>query len=529
MRSVAASIAVVLVLWTSGTSASSQFSPQSATAPTLFRITGTLTAPDGAPRLGAVTLVASIYADSQDATPLWTEQQVVTLDAAGRYAIYVGATLPDGVPKELFLAGAGRWLGIAVQSETEQPRIMLVTVPYALKAREADTLAGKTANDFVLTTQLSDSVKSVIGSGIRPGGIGPLAVTTNQLAKFTAGNGTVADSIVTESVAGAGNIGVGTTSPGYRLDVVPASAGDGLRLTGGTSGWPAVFHFWPNGTASTSRNWAIVGDGTQFGSIEFQVSSVNQGNPYSAGSTKLLIDRTGQVGVGTTSPSFKLDVAPASAGDGLRLTGGTGNWPAVFHFWPNSPNSASRNWAMVADGTAFGSLEFRVSDAAQGNPYSAGAAKMTIDSSGNVTIAGNINAKYQDVAEWVETPSPLEPGTVVIVDPAAPNRVIAASTAYDTRVAGAVSRQPGLILGEKSGTDEMIAQSGRVRIKVDASYGAIKIGDLLVTSPTPGHAMLSQPIMIGGQAFHRPGTLLGKALEALPNGKGEILVLLTLQ
>ena len=77
----------------------------------------------------------------------------------------------------------------------------------------------------------------------------------------------------------------------------------------------------------------------------------------------------------------------------------------------------------------------------------------------------------------------------------------------------------------------MVAQSGRVRVKVDAKYGAIKIGDLLVTSPTPGYAMRSRPMRVGGTSsrLHRPGTLLGKALEALPNGKGEILVLLTLQ
>jgi len=107
--------------------------------------------------------------------------------------------------------------------------------------------------------------------------------------------------------------------------------------------------------------------------------------------------------------------------------------------------------------------------------------------------------------------------------------VLAAPKAYDTRVAGAVSRQPGLVLGERSDTRAMVAQSGRVRVKVDARYGAVKIGDLLVTSPTEGYAMRSTPMRVGGRAMHRPGTLLGKALEPLPAGKGEILVLLTLQ
>jgi hypothetical protein len=34
---------------------------------------------------------------------------------------------------------------------------------------------------------------------------------------------------------------------------------------------------------------------------------------------------------------------------------------------------------------------------------------------------------------------------------------------------------------------------------------------------------------VGAQSMHRPGTLLGKALEALPSGTGEVLALLTLQ
>ena len=144
-------------------------------------------------------------------------------------------------------------------------------------------------------------------------------------------------------------------------------------------------------------------------------------------------------------------------------------------------------------------------------------------------VDGNIGAKYQDVAEWVETAAPLEAGTVVIVDPTEPNRVLAAAKAYDTRVAGAVSRQPGLVLGEQGDSKAMVAQSGRVRVKADATYGAIQIGDLLVTSPNPGYAMRSKPMRVGRESMHRPGTLLGKALEALPAGKGEILVLLTLQ
>ena len=54
------------------------------------------------------------------------------------------------------------------------------------------------------------------------------------------------------------------------------------------------------------------------------------------------------------------------------------------------------------------------------------------------------------------------------------------------------------------------------RIKVDAQYGAILPGDLLVSSPTPGHAMVAERPEIG--------TVIGKALGSLQNGSGEIPV-----
>jgi hypothetical protein len=117
----------------------------------------------------------------------------------------------------------------------------------------------------------------------------------------------------------------------------------------------------------------------------------------------------------------------------------------------------------------------------------------------------------------------------VVIDTTATNRVEAATTAYDGRVAGAVSPQPGLILGEAREGGVLVAQSGRVKVKADARFGAIQPGDLLVSSPTKGHVMRSAPIAIAGHLVHRPGTVVGKALESLAEGQGEILVLLTLQ
>lgn len=148
---------------------------------------------------------------------------------------------------------------------------------------------------------------------------------------------------------------------------------------------------------------------------------------------------------------------------------------------------------------------------------------------GDISATGNIAAKYQDVAEWVPSREDLSAGTVVVLDASIGNAVMASNGAYDTTVAGVVSAQPGIILGEAGSAREQVATTGRVKVKVDAGKAPIRVGDLLVTSSRPGYAMKSIPVDIGGVAMHRPGTILGKALEALPNGEGEILVLLSLQ
>ncbi len=106
---------------------------------------------------------------------------------------------------------------------------------------------------------------------------------------------------------------------------------------------------------------------------------------------------------------------------------------------------------------------------------------------------------------------------------------MASTRAYDTRVAGVVSAQPGLTLGEGGPNRVLVATTGRVRVRVTADRYPINIGDLLVTSTAPGVAMKSQPFRVRGRIMHRPGTIIGKALESLDTGEGTILVLLSLQ
>ena len=153
----------------------------------------------------------------------------------------------------------------------------------------------------------------------------------------------------------------------------------------------------------------------------------------------------------------------------------------------------------------------------------------TLEVNGSLKATTVLGAVYQDLAEWVPSTVDLTPGTVVVLNATKTNEVMASKTSYDTTVAGVVSAQPGFILGEAAPTKEMIATTGRVKVHVTAANGAIHVGDLLVTSDKPGMAMRSEPLDLGGAKLHRPGTLIGKALEPLDKGEGEILVLLSLQ
>jgi hypothetical protein len=156
---------------------------------------------------------------------------------------------------------------------------------------------------------------------------------------------------------------------------------------------------------------------------------------------------------------------------------------------------------------------------------------------GNVHVDGDINVvrghdiklSNADGAEEFEIAGAeaVDPGTVMVLGD---QGVLHTShQAYDKRVAGIVSGagdyQPALVLDrqENGANRQPIALFGKVFCKVDAQYGAVEIGDLLTTSPTPGHAMRASDPM---QAF---GAVIGKALRPLSGGEGLIPVLVSLQ
>jgi len=259
---------------------------------------------------------------------------------------------------------------------------------------------------------------------------------------------------------------------------------------------------------------------------------------------------TGNVGIGTSSPSAKLHI---SAGDSsFALFGPNTTWGGTLavgsgaalvspisgraqvlssngnlHLDAGTNQNVYVGW-LTASNTIINGQGGNVGIGTQ-TPTAKLDVKGNVSVTGDITATGNIAAKYQDVAEWVPSAQKLSAGTVVVLDPSRTNHVLASIKSYDLGVAGVVTDHPGIILGESGDNKLKIATTGRVRLKVDASHGPIAIGDLLVTSDIPGVAMKSEPISIGGRLMHTPGTLIGKALEPLAKGTGEILVLLSLQ
>jgi hypothetical protein len=190
---------------------------------------------------------------------------------------------------------------------------------------------------------------------------------------------------------------------------------------------------------------------------------------------------------------------------------------------------------LEADGNIYGNSLVDSSGFALGTTTalcSSGAAPSTVtDCSGIPT----------DYAEYYAVELSIEAGDVVVMSEhtikdvygKSISRLVKSNNAFDTKVAGIVSTEPGHFIGDESITDPNektlpLALSGRVPVKVTDENGPISIGDLLTTSSTPGHAMKC-PIETNEQKLKCMGAIVGKALEPLESGEGKIIALVTLQ
>jgi hypothetical protein len=372
-----------------------------------------------------------------------------------------------------------------------------------------------------------------------------------------------------------GKVGVGTISPSARLDTFANSLSIAIQGTTSTNGSIGV-----RGDAGGTNSIGVIGLGSGIG-VRGYSSSGTGVNGESVSSHAML---------GTTSGGGSVSgvYGSSSGANGNGVIGEANNGPSANGVWGKSANgrgvvgtslSGNAIWAQssgqarnaatlradnvnssqgmaayLTNMSNFATAHFANSNngevlylQANGGPFiravdhAESATLFSVNYDGTTVtkvlqITGG--SDFSEQFEVNEAPaagspasaSPIQPGLVVSIDPASPGKLIVSRQAYDRRVAGIISGaggvKPGMMMGQAGSIADgshPVALTGRVYCRADASNGSIEPGDLLTTASTPGHAMkVTDPAKA-------QGAIIGKAMTALKEGKGLVLVLVTLQ
>jgi len=195
--------------------------------PSMVKFTGAVTDLSHKPLTGTVGVTFSLYKDAEGGAPLWMETQSVQADRAGHYSVMLGSTSTHGLPSDLFISGEARWLGVRTEGQAEQPRTLLLSVPYALKAADAQTLGGLPPSAYMLAAPLDGNAASQAIAGTATSAIpatAPPPVTGVGAADFVPlwldSIGTLGNSALFQTGSGTtAKVGINTTTPANTLDV----------------------------------------------------------------------------------------------------------------------------------------------------------------------------------------------------------------------------------------------------------------------------------------------------------------------
>jgi trimeric autotransporter adhesin len=322
--------------------------------PRLVKFNSTLTDGGGKPLTGIVGVTFSLYETPEGGVALWTETQNVQPGGNGQFTVLLGSTSNAGIPAEAFASGE-RWLAIQAQGEPERPRVLMTSVPYSLKAVDAETLGGLPASAFALAGTANPAAA---GAGIAESPAGPAkplhpsaaptpeqtgSGTTNFITIWTAAT-TLGNSKLYQTAAG--NVGLGTTAPTARFEAISTGAtgigvlGDASSATGANFG---VFGKSASTAGTGVQGSAGAASGTTFGVVGSAASPAGTAvygiNSAATGNANGVF--------GTTASTTGIAVQGSA-------TATTGINTGVFGFTPSTSGVGVIGQATAATGTVYG-------------------------------------------------------------------------------------------------------------------------------------------------------------------------------
>ncbi|MGH9853547.1 MAG: hypothetical protein ACREBD_27220 [Blastocatellia bacterium] len=338
--------------------------------------------------------------------------------------------------------------------------------------------------------------------------------TTGRIAKFTSSTN-LGNSVITELN---GNIGIGTTNPTSKLEI---AAQNGLKITG----------YQPFLTLQdTNAGGRFSGIQSANGDLLFTPHSFSGKPPWTAMIVRDSANAGSRVDIYAQDALNMVGYQPF-----LTLTDSNAGWARAriqnvnggLNFQTHLLTQVGGSAMYIQNGTqnvGIGTANPQARLHVQGTTLTD-----VLQITGGADFAENFEVNAEKADDDAMT-AKVEAGMVVSIDPASPGKLQLSAQAYDRRVAGIISGaggvKPGMIMSQEGTLAHgkyPVALSGRVYCWVDATQGAVEPGDLLTTSSTPGHAMKA------ADAGRAHGAIIGKAMTGLKEGKGLVLVLVTLQ
>jgi trimeric autotransporter adhesin len=448
-----------------------------ATVPRLIRISNTFRPANGLPAAPVESATFSVYSAQTGGTPLWQETQNINVDAEGHYTVLMGLTLNDGVPLDLFSSSEPRWLGVQFNrpGETEQPRVRMASVPYALKASDSETLGGLPASAYLRAPSETSGSSGAASAGsaattvesssavqlkphIATGG----TVTPNTISMFFDSAGDLTNSVMFQSN---GNIGIGLTTPLYPLSIGGTNSALATAIT-----IPNLGGYSTQDSAGGYRSLIFM-DNSNPDIVHVRNNQRGAGGTVSldsrtGGAPSVTILSNGNVGIGTTTPAYKLDIA-GSINIAGTINGnnpsGTGN---AVQGTSNSPNGAGLVGTNSASSGSGGA-------GVQGNASAAntfGVAGINSSSSGLTAGTGGIVSSPNGFGVWGKNQSTVAPtsgapgagvqGTAQVAGIPGVYGFNNATSGYAVGVLGGTASTSGAAVQGYSGTAGVIGVAG---------------------------------------------------------------------